>query len=326
MSYLVTGAAGFIGFHTCRKLLDRGERVVGVDVVNDYYDPALKEARLAILQRSPFLCSIERRRCRPARNGECVAATHPDVTRIIHLAAQAGVRYSLVNPYSYTRSNIEGQLVMLEVARHLPRCGHFVYASSSSVYGSNKKLPFSSSTIASTRPMSLYAATKRAGELMSHCYSDLYKIPTTGLRFFTVYGPWGRPDSVTYLFVKAILEGKPITVYNQGDMRRNFTYVDDIIDGVLAVAGSTPASSNVPAKIYNLGNNRSEPLTRYISTIEQTLGMKANIEYAPMQPGDIKETLADIQPLIDDFGFEPKTSIEEGVPQFVKWYREFYRV
>ena len=324
MAYLITGAAGFIGFHTCRKLLDRGESVVGVDVVNDYYDPALKEARLAILYEYPRF-SLHRADIADRAAMEKIAAWHPYVTRIIHLAAQAGVRYSLVNPYSYTRSNIEGQLVMLEIARHLPRCEHFVYASSSSVYGSNKKLPFSVEDRVD-QPMSLYAATKRAGELMSHCYSDLYRFPTTGLRFFTVYGPWGRPDSVTYLFVKAILEGKPITVYNQGDMRRNFTYVDDIIEGVLAVAGSTPARSNVPAKIYNLGNNRSEPLTRYISTIEQTLGMKANIEYAPMQPGDIKETLADIQPLIDDFGFEPKTSIEEGVPQFVKWYREFYRI
>jgi len=324
VAYFVTGAAGFIGFHTCSRLLDRGEPVVGVDVVNDYYDPALKEARLAILTQSP---NFSFHRVDVADRGamESVVASHPEITRIIHLAAQAGVRYSLVNPYSYTHSNIEGQLVMLEIARHLPRCDHFVYASSSSVYGSNKKLPFSVDDRVD-QPMSLYAATKRAGELMSHCYSDLYKLPTTGLRFFTVYGPWGRPDSVTYLFVKAILEGKPITVYNNGDMRRNFTYVDDIIEGVLAVAASTPARSGIPARIYNVGNQRSEPLGRYISTIEQTLGMKAKIDYAPMQAGDIKETLADVQPLIDDFGFQPKTSIDEGVPEFVKWYREFYRV
>jgi len=324
VAYFVTGAAGFIGFHTCRRLLDRGEPVVGVDVVNDYYDPALKEALLAILRQSP---NFSFHRVDVADRGamESVVASHPEITRIIHLAAQAGVRYSLVNPYSYTHSNIEGQLVMLEIARHLPRCDHFVYASSSSVYGSNKKLPFSVDDRVD-QPMSLYAATKRAGELMSHCYSDLYKLPTTGLRFFTVYGPWGRPDSVTYLFVKAILEGKPITVYNNGDMRRNFTYVDDIIEGVLAVAASTPARSGIPARIYNVGNQRSEPLGRYISTIEQTLGMKAKIDYAPMQAGDIKETLADVQPLIDDFGFQPKTSIDEGVPEFVKWYREFYRI
>jgi UDP-glucuronate 4-epimerase len=322
--YLVTGAAGFIGFHACRKLLDRGESVVGVDVVNDYYDPALKEARLAILER--FHNFVLHRADVADRNAmENVAAAHSDITRIIHLAAQAGVRYSLVNPYSYTHSNIEGHLVMLELARHLKQCDHFVYASSSSVYGSNRKLPFSVDDRVD-QPMSLYAATKRAGELMAHSYSDLYRIPTTGLRFFTVYGPWGRPDSVTYLFVKAILEGKPITVFNHGDMRRNFTYVDDINEGVLAVAASTPARTDVPAKIYNLGNHRSEPLATYISTIEQALGMKAKIEYAPMQAGDIKETLADIQPLIDDFGFEPKTSIDEGVPQFVKWYRDYYVV
>ncbi len=324
MPYLVTGAAGFIGFHACRALLERGESVVGVDIVNDYYDPALKEARLAVLAQLPGFV-FHRVDVADRAAMEQVAAAHPEVTRIIHLAAQAGVRYSLVNPYSYTRSNVEGQLVMLEIARHLPSCEHFVYASSSSVYGSNKKLPFSVADRVD-QPMSLYAATKKAGELMAHCYSDLYKIPTTGLRFFTVYGPWGRPDSVTYLFVKAILEGRPITVYNQGDMRRNFTYVDDIIEGVLAVAASTPARVGVPAKIYNLGNNRSEPLMGYIATIEQALGMRAKIEYAPMQPGDIQETLADIQPLIDDFGFEPKTSIEAGVPCFVQWYREFYKI
>jgi UDP-glucuronate 4-epimerase len=324
LTYLVTGAAGFIGFHTCRALLERGETVVGVDIVNDYYDPSLKEARLAILLRHPGF-ALHRADIADRQQMAAIAAAHPETTRIIHLAAQAGVRYSLVNPYSYTRSNVEGHLVMLEMARHLKRCDHFVYASSSSVYGSNKKLPFSVDDRVD-QPMSLYAATKRAGELMAHCYGDLYRIPTTGLRFFTVYGPWGRPDSVTYLFVKAILEGRPITVYNQGDMRRNFTYVDDIIAGVLAVAASAPVRPDAPAKVYNLGNNRSEPLAGYIATIEQALGMKAKIEYAPMQPGDIKETLADIQPLIDDFGFEPKTSIEEGVPRFVQWYREFYGI
>jgi UDP-glucuronate 4-epimerase len=324
MSYLVTGAAGFIGFHTANRLLERGESVVGVDSINDYYDPALKEARLKLLLAHPNFIFQKADIAIPLEM-EAIADQHPDITRIIHLAAQAGVRYSLINPYAYTHSNVEGHLVMLELARHLKQCDHFVYASSSSVYGSNKKLPFSVADRVD-QPMSLYAATKRMAELTSHCYSDLYKIPTTGLRFFTVYGPWGRPDSVTYLFVKAIIEGKPITVYNHGDMRRNFTYVDDIIEGVLAVAASTPGRLDVPAKIYNLGNNRSEPLTNYISIIEQSLGMKAQIEYAPMQAGDIKETLADIQPLIDDFGFQPKTSIEDGVPQFVKWYRDFYEV
>jgi UDP-glucuronate 4-epimerase len=322
VAYLVTGAAGFIGFHTCRKLLDRGESVVGVDVVNDYYDPALKEARLAILTQS---AAFSFHRVDVADRGamESVAASHPDITRIIHLAAQAGVRYSLVNPYSYTRSNIEGQLVMLEVARHLPRCDHFVYASSSSVYGSNEKLPFSVDDRVD-HPVSLYAATKKAGELMAHCYSHLYNIPSTGLRFFTVYGPWGRPDMAAFLFVKAILSGQPITVFNHGDMKRDFTFVDDIVEGVIAVADKQPTGPGVPAKVYNIGNHRSEPLTRFISLIEDALGRKAQIVYEPMQPGDVKETFADIQPMIDDFGFRPKTSIDDGIPQFVKWYLEFY--
>jgi UDP-glucuronate 4-epimerase len=324
VAYLVTGAAGFIGFHTCRKLLDRGESVVGVDIVNDYYDPALKEARLAILGQFPGF-AFQRADVADRSAMEALSTSHPDVTRIIHLAAQAGVRYSLVNPYSYTRSNIEGQLVMLELARNLPRCDHFVYASSSSVYGSNEKLPFSVEDRVD-HPISLYAATKKAGELMAHCYSHLYNIPSTGLRFFTVYGPWGRPDMAAFLFVKAILAGEPITVFNHGDMRRDFTFVDDIVQGVVAVADKQPSGPGVPARVYNIGNHRSEPLTRFISIIEDALGMKANIIYEPMQPGDVKETFADIQPLIDDFGFQPKTSIDEGVPQFVKWYREFYRV
>ena len=324
MAYLVTGAAGFIGFHTCRRLLDRGDSVVGVDIVNDYYDPALKEARLAILRQSPNFV-IHRADVADRSAMEGVAAIHSDVTRIIHLAAQAGVRYSLVNPYSYTRSNIEGQLVMLEIARHLPRCDHFVYASSSSVYGSNDKLPFSVEDRVD-HPVSLYAATKKAGELMAHCYSHLYSIPSTGLRFFTVYGPWGRPDMAAFLFVKAILAGRPITVFNHGDMRRDFTFVDDIVQGVVSVADKQPTGPDVPAKVYNIGNHRSEPLTRFISLIEDALGRKAQVIYEPMQPGDVKETFADIQPLVDDFGFRPKTSIDEGIPQFVKWYREHYGV
>jgi UDP-glucuronate 4-epimerase len=321
---LVTGAAGFIGFHTCRKLLDRGESVVGVDVVNDYYDPALKEARLAILARFPAF-SLHRVDVADRAAMERVAALHPEITRIVHLAAQAGVRYSLVNPYSYTHSNIEGHLVMLELARHLPRCDHFVYASSSSVYGSNEKLPFSVDDRVD-HPVSLYAATKKAGELMAHCYSHLYNVPTTGLRFFTVYGPWGRPDMAAFLFVKAILAGQPITVFNHGDMKRDFTFVDDIVEGVVAVADKQPSGAGVPAKVYNIGNHRSEPLTRFISLIENALGVQAQIVYEPMQPGDVKETFADIQPLIEDFGFRPRTSIDEGIPHFVEWYRHYYGV
>lgn len=323
MTYLVTGAAGFIGFHTCRRLLDRGERVIGVDMVNDYYDPKLKEARLEILLAYPGFV-FHRSDVAERAEMEELAALHPEVTHIIHLAAQAGVRYSLVNPYAYTRANIDGHLVMLEFARNLKRCEHFVYASSSSVYGSNKTLPFSVEDRVD-HPVSLYAATKKAGELMAHCYSHLYNIPSTGLRFFTVYGPWGRPDMAAFLFVKAILAGEPITVFNHGDMRRDFTFVDDIVGGVLAIAAKPPSSSGAPAKVYNIGNHRSEPLVRFIEVIEAALGIPAKILYEPMQAGDVKETYADIQPLINDFGFQPKTTIDEGVPQFVRWYREFYR-
>ncbi len=327
MKYLVTGAAGFIGFHTCRTLLEEGETVVGVDNVNDYYDPKLKEARLAILGQYPAF-TFYRTDVADRAEIEKIAARHSDVNRIIHLAAQAGVRYSLINPYSYTRSNVEGQIVMLEMARHLPHCDHFTYASSSSVYGSNEKQPFAVEDRVD-HPISLYAATKKAGELMAHSYSHLYKIPTTGLRFFTVYGPWGRPDSALFLFVKGILTGEPIAVFNKGDMRRNFTFIDDIIAGTLAIARRPPhvsADVTVPAKIYNIGNHRSEPLMRFISIIEESVGKKAIIDYQPMHSGDIKEASADVQPLMDDFGLEPKTSIEVGVPKFVQWYREFYKV
>jgi UDP-glucuronate 4-epimerase len=323
LAFLVTGAAGFIGFHTCHKLLDRGESVVGVDVVDDYYEPALKEARLRILLEYPAF-TLHRVDIADRKAMEAVAAQHPAVTRIINLAALAGVRYSIVNPYAYTHSNVEGQLVMLELARNLKQCEHYVYASSSSVYGSNKKQPFSVEDRVDN-PVSLYAATKRAGELMAHSYSHLYKFPSTGLRFFTVYGPWGRPDMAAFLFTKAILAGQPITVFNNGDMRRDFTFVDDIVQGILAVAGKPPAAPDNLAKVYNIGNHRSEPLMRYIALIEESLGKKANIVYAPMQPGDVKESLADIQPMIDNFGFQPKTTIDEGIPKFVRWYLDYYK-
>jgi len=323
LAFLVTGAAGFIGFHTCHKLLDRGESVVGVDVIDDYYDPALKEARLRILLAYPAF-TFHRVDIADRKAMENVVAQHPGITRIINLAALAGVRYSIVNPYAYTHSNVEGQLVMLELARNLKQCEHYVYASSSSVYGSNKKQPFSVEDRVDS-PVSLYAATKRAGELMAHSYSHLYKFPSTGLRFFTVYGPWGRPDMAAFLFTKAILAGKPITVFNNGDMRRDFTFVDDIVQGILSVAAKPPAIPGNLAKVYNIGNHRSEPLMRFISILEQSLGKKAAIVYAPMQPGDVKESLADIQPMIDDFGFQPKTTIDEGIPEFVRWYLDFYR-
>lgn len=322
MPYLVTGAAGFIGFHVCRKLLERGEMVIGVDNMNDYYDPSLKEARLAEISGKPGF-QFYRLDIADRQAVEEMAQRHPEITRIIHLAAQAGVRYSLVNPYAYTHSNIDGHIVMLELARHLKQCEHFVYASSSSVYGSNTKLPFAVGDQVD-HPVSLYAATKKACELMSHAYSHLYSIPTTGLRFFTVYGPWGRPDMSVFLFVKAILAGKPIHVFNHGDMRRDFTYIDDIVDGVLSVANHIPAGSGAPYQIYNIGNHRSEPLPRLISVIESALGRKAEMIFEPMQAGDVKETFADIEALRKDVGFEPKTTIDDGIPQFVRWYKEFY--
>jgi len=324
MQYLVTGAAGFIGFHTCRTLLDRGEVVVGLDVVNDYYDPALKEARLNILAAYPAF-TFHRSDVGLPSEMEKLGQQYPGITRIIHLAAQAGVRHSLTHPYEYIHSNVDGQMVMLEFARRLKRCDHFVYASSSSVYGSNKKLPFSVDDRVDS-PLSLYAATKRAGELMAHCYSHLYKIPSTGLRFFTAYGPWGRPDMAAFLFVKAILGGEPIKVFNNGDMRRNFTFIDDIVGGVLAVADKPPTVPGPVARIYNIGNDRSEPLTRYISVIEQCLGRKASMIFEPLQAGDVKETYADIEPLRNDFGYNPRTTIDQGIPKFVDWYRSYYGV
>lgn len=324
MSYFVTGAAGFIGFHTAQRLLARGDDVIGVDNVNDYYDPALKKARLAVLSKSAGF-QFYRRDIADRGAMEDLAARHPEMTHIIHLAAQAGVRYSLVNPYAYSHSNIDGHIVMLELARHLKRCEHFVYASSSSVYGANKKLPFAVEDRVDN-PVSLYAATKKAGELMAHSYSHLFALPTTGLRFFTVYGPWGRPDMSAFLFVKAILEGKPIRVFNNGDMRRDFTYVDDIVDGVLAVTDKPPSVSGIPYQLYNIGNRRSEPLMRFISVIEDALGIKAEIEFEPMQAGDVKETFADIDAIRHDVGFEPRISIDDGIPRFIRWYREFYSI
>jgi len=324
MAYLVTGAAGFIGFHVCRRLLARGEPVIGVDSVNDYYDPALKEARLAQLEALPGF-SFLRADLAERDTIDVLKSRHPDITHIIHLAAQAGVRYSLVNPYAYTRSNIDGTLAMLELARGLKDFRHIAYASSSSVYGSNKKLPFSVEDNVD-HPVSLYAATKKSCELMAHCYSHLFQIPTTGLRFFTVYGPWGRPDMSAFLFVKAILAGQPIDVFNHGDMRRDFTYIDDIVTGVVSVIDGPPSDPALPYRLYNIGNHRSEPLMRFIGLIEDSLGMKAEINFQPMQDGDVKETYADITAIQEDFGFQPSTTIDQGIPRFVAWYREHYRL
>lgn len=325
MAYLVTGVAGFIGFHVARHLLSRGEAVIGIDNINDYYDPLLKEARLSNLKAERnfrfYRADISDRAAMVE-----LFKKHENVTNIIHLAAQAGVRYSLINPHAYTQSNVEGHLVMLEFARQLKNCKHFVYASSSSVYGANTKLPFSLEDRVDN-PVSLYAATKKACELMSYSYSHLYNIPTTGLRFFTVYGPWGRPDMSAFLFVKAIVEGKPIRVFNYGDMRRDFTYIDDIVSGVIAVNDNPPGESNsLPYRLYNIGNHQSESLLRFIEVIESALGKKAETILEPMQPGDVKETFADIKAIEKDMGYHPTTSIDAGIPRFVEWYRSFYRV
>jgi UDP-glucuronate 4-epimerase len=256
-----------------------------------------------------------------------VAAKHQDISRLLNLAAQAGVRYSLINPYAYTHANVEGLLVLLEMARNLPKCEHFAYASSSSVYGSNKKMPFSVEDRVDN-PISLYAATKKAGELMAHTYSHLFRIPTTGLRFFTVYGPWGRPDMAAYLFASAILKGEPIHAFNGGDMFRDFTYIDDIVAGVLAVIDNAPPDNGAepPYRLYNIGNNQTEHLMRYIQLIEETLGRKAETILEPMQPGDVKETYADITAIQRDLGYQPTTTIDVGVPKFIEWFKWYHKM
>jgi len=321
MSVLVTGAAGFIGFHVSTALLARGEAVVGIDNLNDYYDPALKAARLARLEGVKGF-DFARADIADRAAVAAVLDRHGGVDRIVHLAAQAGGRHSLTHPFAYTEANVTGQLVMLEAARHLPGLRHMVYASSSSVYGDNRKLPFAVGDPVD-RPVSLYAATKRAGELMAFNYSHLYGLPLTGLRFFTVYGPWGRPDMSAWLFTKAILAGEPIAVFNNGEMRRDFTYIDDIVAGVLTALDRPPETAPERHRLYNLGNHRSEPLMRFIEVIERACGRKALIEFKPMQPGDVPETYADIAASTRDLGFAPRTSIDEGIPRFVAWARAY---
>ena len=314
MTILVTGAAGFIGFHVCKALLARGERVLGIDNLNDYYDVRLKEARLALLQAHE---SFAFARADISDREATAAAIEPEresIGRIVHLAAQAGVRHSLVDPYAYVQANVMGQVVILELCRSLPQLEHIVYASSSSVYGGLAEAPFAVDARVDT-PISLYAATKKAGELIGHVYGHLFAVPATGLRFFTVYGPWGRPDMAAFLFTRAILEGRPITLFNHGRMKRDFTYIDDVVPAVLSVLDAPPAGDGaVPHRIYNVGNNRPEALTDYVATLERAIGRKAVIEYAPMQPGDVAETWADISALQRDHGFEPKTTIAEGIP------------
>jgi len=317
---LVTGAAGFIGAAVSEALLARGETVLGVDNLNDYYDVALKDARLAQLADKPDF-SFRKLDIADRDAMLALALEFPAIDRIVHLAAQAGVRYSMVNPYAYVQSNVMGQVVMLELARALPALKHFVYASSSSVYGANEKTPFAVSD-AVDRPSSLYAATKRADELFGHTYAHLYGIPSTGLRFFTVYGPWGRPDMAPMIFARAILAGEPIKVFNHGEMWRDFTYIDDIVDGVLR-ALDRPATGKPPHALYNLGNHRSEKLTDFIAEIEKSLGRKAVMDMQPMQPGDVPTTYADIAASKHELGFNPRTPISEGIPRFIEWFRGY---
>jgi UDP-glucuronate 4-epimerase len=330
MAVLVTGAAGFIGAASSRALLERGDDVVGIDNLNDYYDPALKQARLGNLQQQ-FGNRFRFERVDFADAEALKSATDAvDVDGIIHLGAQAGVRYSLENPQAYVRSNLVGHCNMLELARALqPR--HMVYASSSSVYGSNKSLPFRVEDRVD-HPLSLYAATKKANELLSESYASLYRLPLTGLRFFTVYGPWGRPDMAMWIFLKALYAGEPLPLFNGGEMRRDFTYIDDIVRGVVACLDEPPVDdgqvkagrSTAPHALYNIGNSRSEDLMRVVELLEQETGRKALLDPMPMQIGDVKETFADISAIERDHGFKPATTIDEGVPRFVKWYREYH--
>ena len=323
MRVLVTGAAGFIGFHVAQALLARGEEVIGVDNLNDYYDIALKQARLD--QLLPYK-NFSFHKFNIADKEAMLSLASAGITHIVHLAAQAGVRYSLQNPYAYVESNVMGQIVMLELARQCVELRHFVYASSSSVYGGNAKIPFAVGD-AVEKPISLYAATKRADELMGYTYAHLYKIPTTGLRFFTVYGPWGRPDMAAYIFARQISAGEPIKVFNHGKMRRDFTYIDDIVLGVLAALDKAPVDSGgePPVALYNLGNSRAEDLMRFIGVLEKALDKKAIVDLQPMQAGDVVETFADITASTRDLGFKPATGIEQGVERFVAWYQSYHR-
>ena len=322
MSIVLTGAAGFIGFHVAKALLERGERVVGIDNLNDYYDVTLKEARLANLRGYPGF-TFAKLDVADRESIFALVERHRDLTGIIHLGAQAGVRHSLRDPYTYIDSNVMGTLVMLEAARRADRLRGIVYASSSSVYGANAKQPFSVEDRAD-HPVSLYGATKRSCELMAEAYSRLYGVPATGLRFFTVYGPWGRPDMAAYLFTRAILAGEPIKVFNEGRMARDFTYIDDIVQGIVA-AHDRPSGRGVH-RIYNLGNHRPEQLLDFIAVLERLLQASATKELLPMQRGDVAESFADIESARRDLGFEPKVTIETGLARFVQWYKGYHGV
>lgn len=333
MKVLVTGAAGFIGYFTSKYLLDRGDTVVGLDVVNDYYDPSLKEARLALIASHPNFRFV--RMALEDRAGVEQLFADEKFDRVVHLAAQAGVRYSIENPHAYIDSNIVGTMNILEGCRH-HEIEHLVYASSSSVYGANASMPFSIHDNVD-HPLALYGATKKANELMAHTYSNLYGLPTTGLRFFTVYGPWGRPDMALFLFTRNIIEGKPIDVFNYGKHRRDFTYVEDIVEGVVRTLDHVaqpnpdwdpmnpdPGTSASPYRIYNIGNNQPVELLRYISVIEDCVGKKAEMNLLPLQPGDVPDTYADVDDLVADVDYKPSTPIETGVARFVDWFQDFY--
>ncbi|MEH7381364.1 NAD-dependent epimerase [Bacillus sp. JJ1533] len=331
MAILVTGAAGFIGYHLSERLLKEGKEVIGLDNMNDYYEMSLKQDRLTLFKEQQGFTFYEVNLA--DRDGVFEVFKNHKITTVINLAAQAGVRYSLENPYAYIESNISGFLNVLEACRHYP-VDHLIYASSSSVYGANKKMPFSVEDQVDF-PVSLYAATKKSNELMAHTYSHLYGIPVTGLRFFTVYGPWGRPDMAYFSFTKNILSGKTINVFNDGKMKRDFTYIDDIVEGIVRLIPRIPEENSVADKgagfnskarykVYNIGNNKPENLMDFIQTLENHLGVKANIEFMPMQPGDVEATYADIAELQKDIGFNPSTSIDEGLGKFVKWYKEYY--
>ena len=332
---LVTGAAGFIGFHVAARLLQTGRDVVGLDCVNDYYDPALKEARLAILQREPRFGFVRHNLSDRAAIKKLFAEHRFPV--VIHLAAQAGVRYSIENPHAYIDANLEGFANVLEGCRH-HGCRHLLFASSSSVYGANTKLPFSVHDNVD-HPISLYAASKKANELMAHAYSHLYRLPSTGLRFFTVYGPWGRPDMAMYIFAKAILEGQPIKLFNRGNMRRDFTYVDDVTEAILRLidrppqgnsdwsgAKPDPGSSAAPWRVFNIGNNRPEELLNVVDILEKEFGRKATRELLPMQPGDVPATYADVDDLMREVDFRPSTTINDGIAKFAAWFRSYHKI
>ncbi len=334
-SVLVTGAAGFIGFHLSKRLCDAGIKVIGIDNLNDYYDVRLKESRLGILKALPNF-SFHKIDLQDKAGIDGLFASH-QLDYVVNLAAQAGVRYSITNPYAYIESNVTGFLNILEACRYHP-VKHLVYASSSSVYGANRKMPFSVQDNVD-HPLALYAVTKKANELMAHSYSHLYDIPTTGLRFFTVYGPYGRPDMALFLFTKAILEGKPIDVFNHGKMKRDFTYVADIVEGIVRLLpvvpkgnpswngeNPDPANSFAPYKIYNIGNNKPVELLYFIEVLESKLGKSAVKNFLPMQDGDVPETYANVDDLMTDVGFKPSTSIEDGIENFVNWYKQYYQI